>query len=314
MSSLFSATPMDAEENKNSKEASKKLAIKYQGSKRFYVTPSGREILDKRKVGPIYPNLFDVIRDGRYISTEDEDKGCNLEKMFLGTLYQKQGFAVRKYLNAIATSASNCSSLATPEERNLCQQFHSNPSCRGVKPIVFEVEPLTAGQSYLTLKKQTPFSCASKVQVILNDTYISKQSEEWSKIERDLIEKKREKYVTELKAKAPINKIRKAALVKNPSATQREIAFAVNDWVYSESKKASFNVPDSEIQSIVEKRYTPSSAMKNLISYGKTIGGSCAGKEKRYNSKVYAEASNIPAHEVLVFADYVDTSNKCICK
>lgn len=316
ISCLFSVIPANSEQTPQNAAAttSQKVAVKYKGNKRYYVTPSGKEIFDNRKVGPIYPNLFDVIKDGRYISTEDEEKGCNLEKMFLGTIYQQHGFAVRKYLNAIATPASKCASLASSSEQSLCQKYNSNPACGQVKPVVFEVYPLPAGKSYLTYNKKAPFNCASEVSVIVNDTYVSKQSEEWAKIEGDIKEKKREQLIKDLKVKAPVSQIRKAALAKNPSATKRDIDFAINDWVYAESKKQAFSVPDSEVQAIVVKRYTPSSAIKNLISYGQSIGGKCAGKESRYNAKVYAEATNIPAHEVFIFADYVDRANKCICK
>ncbi|MDX1921222.1 MAG: hypothetical protein SFU25_10880 [Candidatus Caenarcaniphilales bacterium] len=300
-----------------SEAAGLKGSMKYEGNKRYYVTPSGETLLDKRRVGPIYPNIFDVARKGNsqdYITTEDEDRGCNLEKLFMGTIYQKHGFNVRKYLNALATSEGSCSGLATAEEQSLCKQYHSLPACQGTTPVVFKALPLGAGQKYLTYQKKAPFNCSAEADVILKDTYVSKQTQEWSKIEGDLMDKKRSGSTGDLKAKAPVSQIRKTVLAKNPSATQRDIDFAINDWVYTESKKATFNVNESEVKTLVEARYSPSAAMKNVIEYRSQIGGACAGKEGRYNAKVYAEGVNIPAHEVLIYGDYIDPANKCICK
>lgn len=301
----------------NTEMVTKGGSMKYEGNKRYYITPSGETLLDKRRVGPIYPNIFDVARKGYsqdYISTEDEEKGCNLEKLFLATIYQKHGFNVRKYLNALATPESSCSSLYSAEEQSLCRQYHSTPACQGTTPIVFKALPLSGQQNYLSLQKKAPFNCQAEIAVILNDTFISKQTQEWSKIESDLLDKKRSQLVGSLKAKAPVSQIRKNVLANNPSATQRDIDFAINDWVYTESKMSSFSVDESEVKALVEGRYSPSAAVKNVIEYKSQIGSSCAGKESRYNSKVYAEGVNIPAHEILVYGDFIDPANKCICK
>jgi hypothetical protein len=294
-----------------------KGSMKYEGSKRFYVTPSGQEILDKRRVGPIYPNIFDVARKGspvEYIATEDEEKGCNLEKLFMETVYKKHGFNVRKYLNALATPAGSCSKLGSAEEQALCNKFHSSPACSGATPVAFRALPLSSGQTYLTLGKHSPVSCQAEADVILKDTYVSKQTQEWSKIEGDLQDKQRSNMIGSLKSKAPVGQIKSTVLAKNPKATQRDIDFAVNDWVYSESKKASFSVSEAEVKRLVEQRYSPSSAMKNIADYKAQIASNCAGKESRYNAKVYAEGVNIPAHSVLAYGDYVDVANHCVCK
>lgn len=289
--------------------------IEYKGETRYYVSPAGKAFLDKRKVGPIYPNLFDVARKGYsqdYIATEDEDRGCNLEAMFLKTVYKKYGFDVRRYLNALATTS--CASLPSAEEQSLCKQFHETPVCSGATPVVFEVLPLKTNENYLTYLRKKPFPCEAEVASILKDTYVSKQSKEWSKIEGDLIEKKRTEYTNSLKAKAPVGQIKQSVYASNKVASQRDVDFAINEWIYNEGKKASFNVSDSEIIPIVEKRYSPSSAMKNILEFKNEIGGKCAGKEARYNSKVYAEGMNIPAHHILSYADFIDKSNACICK
>jgi hypothetical protein len=294
-----------------------KGSMKYEGSKRSYVTPAGEEILDKRRVGPIYPNIFDVARKGNskdYIATEDEEKGCNLEKMFMDTMYNKDGLNVRKYLNALATPQSACAKLPSASEQALCSKYHSNPACNGAVPVVFKALPLSAGQNYLTLSKKSPVVCQAEADVILQDTYVSKQTQEWSKIEGDIQDKKRSNMIGDLKAKAPVGQIRSTVLAKNPKATQRDIDFAVNDWVYSTSKKTAFDADEAEIKRLVEQRYSPSSAMKNIIEYKSQIGSSCKGKESRYSAKVYAEGVNIPAHEVLNYGDYVDLANKCVCK
>ncbi len=283
--------------------------ITYKGNSKYYVTPSGKTFLDRRRVGAIYPNLFDVVR-GSSITSEDEDRGCNLEKMFLGTIFKRFGFDTRRYLNALATS--NCSSLSSAEEQSLCRQFHDTPACSGVTPLVFEAIPLPAGANYLTYQKNG--NCSANAEPILRDTFIPKQSKEWAKIESDLSEKKRANYNGELKAKAPLSRIRQEVFAKNAKATQRDVDFAVNDWVYNEGKKLTVQVPDSEIQPVVEKRYSPASALKNLNEFKAESGGSCKGKERVFNNKVYAEAMNIPAHHTLRFADYVDMGNGCICK
>lgn len=287
--------------------------IQYQGKSHFYVTPAGKAILDRRRTGPIYPNLFDVVHQGAnndYIQTEDEDRGCNLEKMFLGSIFKRYGFDARRYLNALHTPASACGKLGSAEEQNLCREFHSNPACQNATPVVFEAIPLPAGQNYLTYQKSKGCSADN----ILKDTFIPKQSKEWSKIESDLIEKKRSSYSTQLKAKAPVSKIRSQVLASKPGATQRDIDFAINEWVFNEAKAMTAEVSDAEIKPLVEARYSPASAMKNIVQFKSEISGSCKGKEGRYNNKIYAEGMNIPAHEVLEFADYVDPSNRCICK
>lgn len=289
--------------------------IEYKGDSRYYIAPSGEVFIDKRKVGPIYPNLFDVVRKGYsldYISTEDEDRGCNLEKMFLQTVFKKYGFDVRRYLNAL--SSQSCQGLPSAEEQELCRLYHENPACSGATPLVFRVYPLTNEQSYLTYRKKSPFACEAEISPLLEDTYVSKQSKEWSKIEADLREKRRALYTSELKSKAPISQIKQSVQVSNPAATQRDFDFAVNEWVYTEAKKANFDISDAEIASVVEARYSPSSAMKNILAFKGETGGKCAGKEARYNSKVYAESMNIPVHHVFLFADFVDRSNACICK
>jgi hypothetical protein len=289
--------------------------IQYKGEAKYYVTPSGEWIRDKRKVGPINPNLFDVVRgegEYKYIASEDEDKGCNLEKLFVSTIYQKQGFDSRRFLNALATPASSCNSLPSAEEQKVCIGYHSNPACQGATPLVFYAIPLPPGASYLTYEKTG--SCEALSQPILKDIFVAKQSKEWSKIYNDLLDKKRSNKMAQLKASAPVGQIRQTVLAKNGSASQREVDFAVNDWVYTEAKKASFEIADSEIQSIVEERYTPSAAIKNVIAFRSEIGGKCGGKEARYKSKVFSEGVNIPAQHTLLFNDFVDPANGCVCK
>jgi hypothetical protein len=287
--------------------------IQYRGKSHYYVLPNGKAFLDRRRVGPIYPNLFDVARKGAnndYIQTEDEDNGCNLEKMFLSTIFKRYGFDTRRYLNALEASGSSCGRLGSAEEQALCHQFHSNPACQDATPIVFETSPVAAGQSYLTAYKK---GCNGG-ETILRDTFIPKQSKEWSKIESDLIDKKRSSYTSQLKSRAPVGQIRSQVTSSKPGATQRDIDFAVNEWIYNEAKKMTPDISDAEIKPIVESRYSPASAMRNIVQFNSEIGGVCRGKESRYNNKVYAEAMNIPAHEVLLFADYVDPANHCICK
>jgi hypothetical protein len=292
--------------------------LKYEGNARYYVAPNGKVFFDKRRVGPIYPNLFDVVRTGAstdFIATEDEDNGCNLEKMFLNTVYKKYGFDVRRYMNSLASAkGGSCNNLASIEEQNLCKQFQTNSACNGAKPLVLEVINLPTGQNYLTYQATKPFSCTSASDSILKYSIVPKQSKEWSKIESDLKEKKRAVYTSELKGKAPVSKIRQEVLARNGSVSQREVDFAINEWVYTESKKLAIQISDSEIRPVAQKRYSPSSAINNVLEFKSEIGGNCKGKESRYNSKVYSEGMNIPAHEILTYADFVNPSNGCICK
>lgn len=287
--------------------------LQYQGNNRYYTLPSGKSFLDRRRVGPLYPTLFDVARKGPsfdYIQSEDEDKGCNLEEMFRSTIFKRYGLDIRRYLNAIATPASNCGKLASSEEQALCRNFHSTPACAGATPIVFEALPLPSGQNYLTYQKTN--NCTVASDMILKDVYVPKQSKEWAKIEQDLMDKKRS--ANDFKSKAPVAKIRQEVLAKNSKATQRDIDFAISEWAYNQSKMATVQVSESEVNSVAEKRYSPSAAMRNVMGFKSEIGGSCRGKESRYNNKMYAEAVNIPAHEILSFADYIDPNNGCICK
>ncbi|HEY9885647.1 MAG TPA: hypothetical protein V6C96_00155, partial [Vampirovibrionales bacterium] len=283
---------------------------------RFYITPEGKSIADNRKVGPIYPNVFAVVRKGYvydFIKTEEEDKGCNLQDMFLNTIYSEHGYDTRKFLNAIATSSSACAGLPSSSEIEMCNKFHRNSFCGEVTPLAFIVHPLKSGENYLTLSKKG-FNCSTGIQPILDDVYISKASREWSKIEKDLVEQRRSAYTKDLKNNAPVAEITKQALEINPSANSRDIQFAINDWVYKKSQLAKFEISDQEISPIVEARYSPSSAMKNVVSFKGDFAGKCVQNAKRYNAKVYAEGLNIPAHEALIFANYVDRNGGCICK
>ena len=287
--------------------------LEYKGNSRYYTTPSGTTFLDRRRVGPLYPTLFDVARKGNsfdYIQSEDEDNGCNLEEMFRTTVFKRYGFDVRRYLNAIATPSSSCNSLGSAEEQNLCKTYHSTPACNGTMPIALEANPLPSGQKYLTYQKNT--SCTATSENILKDTYIPKQSKEWAKIEQDLMDKKRS--ASDFKGQAPTSKIRQEVLAKNPKATQRDIDFAVSEWAYNQSKNATVEVSESEVNNAAEKRYSPASALRNVMSFKNEIGGICNGKESRYNNKMYSEGVNIPAHEILSFADYIDPANGCICR
>ncbi len=286
--------------------------IVYNGNNKYYVSTGGKTILDRRKVGPIYPNLFDVVRQGSgydYINNEDEDRGCNLEKMFLSTIFPRFGFDSRRFLNALATS--NCENLGSSEEKSLCRSYSSSSACKGATPLVFEIMPLPAGANYLTYKKESPFRCEASIGGILKDTRIPKQSREWTKIENDLIEKQRSAYTNSLKGKAPVSQIK----ASKPGASQRDIDFAVNEWIFNKARDAQFQVSEAEILPVVEARYSPSSAVKNIMSSKSEFGSGCTGsKEKRYQSKVYSEALSIPAHHSLSFADYVNPNNGCVCR
>jgi hypothetical protein len=286
--------------------------IVYEGNTKYYFVAGGKEIVDRRKVGGIYPNLFDVVRKGQgydYINNEDEDRGCNLEKMFLASIFPRFGFDTRRFLNAL--EVSNCESLGSAEEKSLCRNYKSSSACNGATPLVFESLPLAAGTNYLTYKKETPFKCEASISGILSETRIPKQSREWTKIESDLIENKRSTYTKSLKNTAPISQIK----ASKPGASQRDIDFAVNEWIFNKARDAQFQVSDAEILPVVEARYSPSSAIKNISSSRAEFAGGCTGaKEKRYQNKVYSEALNIPAHHSLSFADYVNINNGCICR
>lgn len=297
-------------------ETKKDQYLEYVKGTRYYITPDGKRIKDLRKTGPLNPTLFDVARkdayDELYMQNEDEEKGCNLELAFRKNIFPVYGADIRRYINALA--AKDCSTLASSAERAMCDAYRNNPACSDVFPVVLEALPLPAGESYLKYKKDTKFDCASAYQTLASNTYVPKESVEWRKIERDLIDEKRKAFVRDLKANLPMAEIKAKLAETNPSPTQKEIDFAVQDYVYEKSQAFTARIPDEDIQEIVQKRYTPFGVMTNLKSFSEENGYSCSRAQNRYDTKMYGEIVNIPPHLLLLFADYTSKESTCICK
>ncbi|MFN5540310.1 MAG: hypothetical protein ACK481_09700 [Candidatus Melainabacteria bacterium] len=286
----------------------------YKGSKKYYALSTGQTFQDKRRTGAIYPNLFDLVRvgnNGEYI--KNEEQSCDLQEMFRGTIYKKFGFDARRYLNALATSSDKCASLPSFEEQSLCKQYHEESGCAGATPIVFQVLPLSPGESYLTKNKENN-TCQIASQSLLQDRYIPKQSKEWSKIQGDLLDKKRAKATESFRASAPIESLRADLISKKGQANKRDLDFAINEWAYNKAKEMTFQIDEQEIKSIVEERYSPSSAVNNLLSSSGELKAALKARNNRYESKVYAEATNIPPHSILLFNDFVNPQNGCLIK
>ncbi|MDX1918036.1 MAG: hypothetical protein SFT81_02700 [Candidatus Caenarcaniphilales bacterium] len=290
-------------------------SLVYIASQKYFIFPDGLQIRDDRSEGSLYPNMFDVIRKdsyGEHIVTEHQDDGCNLEELFRTTIFNSSGFHARKYLNALAATSRSCQGLSTSEEKALCDGFLSKSACVGAMPIALRALPLTAGATYLSYK--VPFTCESVSEMLLKETYIPEESLEWQKIGKDITEKKRSEYQKTLKAKVPYDSLKSKVLATNAYATQRDFDFAASEWIYNEARKYQPEVSKSEIQPVAEKRYSPHGAIFNLISFKSEIGGNCKGLEKRYQNKIYAEAQNIPPQYLLLFDDFVNISNHCLCK
>jgi len=293
---------------------------------KYYLTPQGKKISDRRRTGPLHPTVFDLARadvpGGQYY-VQNEPK-CDLQEMFRTTIYRSYGFDIRRYLNALyeanapdrfITPVPPCSQLNSPSERSFCEQYQQNPACTesNVTPVVFLALSLPDNGNYLTLDKQEPFDCNAARRALESHKYVPKNSVQWSKIERDLKEDKKKEFLKNLKANIPHQEIKEKVLADNPQATKRDIDFATQEYLWSKTDAFNPEIEDAQIQAIVEKRYAPFGVIDNLNVFSKEYEFSCNRMSKRHSIKMYGESTNIPPHLILLFNDYVDQNNQCIC-
>jgi|GEM_PF-5109412 len=305
--------------NEEQKVPKKKLS--YQNEGKYYLYKD-LKILDKRSTGSLYPNVFNVVhteQNFNYVKNESPESGCILEDLFLEDIYPEFGFDLRRFLNAI--SQFSCEDLSNKAERKTCLKFKNNKNCSSskVKPLVFLLFPLEkAGKnsSYLTYSSgQSKLSCKELKDVLLSETFVPEGSQEWQKIRRDLIEKEKKRYKEEkLKNSVPKAKIKELLLEENPQATQRDLDFAINDWIYERVSSYEPPIKYLEIKALAENRFSPAAAVKSLVQFAEKINYSCQGKKQEYNTRAYGEAFNISADRVFEYVDYLEKKNKCICK
>ncbi len=301
------------------KESSDKYTYKYltyERNQKYYLTPNNLKIKDLRKTGPLNPTLFDLVRTDafgeKYIENEKEEGGCNLEEAFRKTIFQSYGVNIRRYLNALYVAS--CDSLGSAEEKALCNYYKETPACQGTELVAFLALPLNSqAETYLTTASISPFSCTIAKEKISANNYVPKESAEWDKIKSDLVDKQRKTFVANLKNNVPTTEIRNNVLSQNPSASERDIQFAIQDYIFEKGNNFTAEISDPEIQSIVESRYAPFGVMESLKSFSLENASSCAKMNNRYWIRTYGEVINIPPHLLLVFNDYIAKNNSCLC-
>lgn len=285
---------------------------------KYYILPDGSPVSDQRTSGALNPNLFTVVReypvDGSlYFQSESEVDGCNLEESFRKHIYPQHGVNVRRYLNALSTT--DCNSLSSSGERNLCLDFRNNLSCQSAMPIALLAMPITNNESYLTYKKDMlSFNCKEARDTLLANNFVPRESTEWKKIKSDLIDKQRKAFVKNLKKNPPVQEIRQQTLMKNPNATERDIKFAIQDYIYEQGQNFTADVSDDVVQQVAQMRYAPHGVAANLDTFSIENNRSCAQMSRRYNAKMYGEVTNIPPHLLILFNDYINPANQCLCK
>ncbi len=286
----------------------------FSGSAKYYITPQGRKLADRRKTGPLYPTAFDLVKnDGsfEYIVNGNDEKGCDLETTFQRTIYKKYGFDIRRYFNAISTPTEKCFDLPSVEEKTLCEYYHNNQECLSGIPLGIYVNPLPMGANYLTYGRENFLGCKPIIEAISLYNTVPKQSEQWQKIQGDLIEKKRQALSKQLQANPPLQEIKASLIAAGQATDERSLKFAAREYAYNQSVNAPFVIDDKEVDLLAPERYSPAAAITSLISFKAQAAKSCPSD--KYNSKIFGEALNIPAHQILQFNDLADRRNKCIC-
>ncbi len=225
---------------------------------KFYHLENGDVVLEKRKIGPMYPSVFDVVRSdvngSRYYQVEDNR--CDLSAIYLKTLYSQKGLQLRTFANALQRKTSACQSLASAEEIATCKEFHSNSECVGATPLISE---------FVAAKEK---NCGEIKSLLLADTVVPRESREWWNAERNLREKKA-----------------KALKIENATTIQ---------------------VDARDVDRLASERYSPASSFQSVLETP------CKGMpESAQKARAFGEVFNIPVHNVLNYADYI---NQCWCR
>ena len=205
-----------------------------------------------------------------------------------------------------ALTAPDCAGLASDAERQVCSYYQTAPDCQGAEAILLLANPEPLG---------TDYDCQQIEEILLANRYVPQDSVEWTKTRRDLVEVQRKEFVASLKAKPPLERIRQQTLADNPLATERDVQFALQEYYYEQGNAFSAEVDPAAIQAIVQDRYAPYGVARNLAQYRQSNpSGRCADLAKRYQVKIYGELANIPPHLALIYSDYINQDNQCLCR